>query len=76
METDPHFRPARRDRSPAPDFHARHKDVRKAMRYAYTALFYEMCATSFGGLAHGPFLLFSTRCVSPHLAGILVSNVY
>ncbi len=29
--------PARaRDRSPAPDFHARRKDVRKAMRYAYT----------------------------------------
>ncbi len=36
MEIDPHFRPTQRDRSPAPDFHARRKDVRKAMRYAYT----------------------------------------
>ncbi len=34
MESDPHFRPTHRDRSPAPDFHARRKDVRKAMRYA------------------------------------------
>ena len=35
MDLDPHFRPDQRDRSPAPDFHARRKDVRKAMRYAY-----------------------------------------
>ncbi len=28
METDPYFRPRRRDRSTAPDFHARRKDVR------------------------------------------------
>ena len=35
MDLDPHYRPNQRDRSPAPDFHARRKDVRKAMRYAY-----------------------------------------
>ena len=35
MATDPHFRPTHRDRSPAPDFHARDKRVHKAMRYAY-----------------------------------------
>ncbi len=35
MEIDPHYRPTKLDRSPAPDFHARRKDVRKAMRYAY-----------------------------------------
>ncbi len=35
MEIDPHFRPTQRNRSPAPDFHARRKDVRKAMRFAY-----------------------------------------
>ncbi len=36
MKVDPHFRPAQRDHFPAPDFHGRRKDVRKAMRYAYT----------------------------------------
>ncbi|MCP3909526.1 MAG: hypothetical protein GY713_01090 [Actinomycetia bacterium] len=35
MEMDPHYRPAKLDRSPAPDFHARHKKTRKAMRDAY-----------------------------------------
>ncbi len=35
MEMDPHYRPAKLDRSPAPDFHARLKKVRKAMRDAY-----------------------------------------
>ncbi len=35
MEMDPHHRPAKLDRSPAPDFHARHKKTRKAMRDAY-----------------------------------------
>ena len=35
MEFDPHSRPTQRERSPAPDFHARRKSVRKAMRYAY-----------------------------------------
>ncbi|MCP4053601.1 MAG: hypothetical protein GY739_11135, partial [Mesoflavibacter sp.] len=29
------YRPAKLDRSPAPDFHARHDKVRKAMRNAY-----------------------------------------
>ncbi len=29
------YRQAKLDRSPAPDFHARHKKVRKAMRSAY-----------------------------------------
>ncbi len=41
MEIDPHYRPSRRDRSPAPDFHARRKDVRKAMRYVYTQVVVE-----------------------------------
>ncbi len=36
MAADPHYRPPKLDRSPAPDFHARRKPVRKAMRYAYT----------------------------------------
>ncbi len=36
MEIDPQYRPPKLDRSPAPDFHARRKDVRKAMRCAYT----------------------------------------
>ncbi len=35
MSADPHHRPAKLDRSPAPDFHARRKAVRKAMREAY-----------------------------------------
>ena len=35
MEADPHYRPAKLDRSPAPMFHARRKDVRKAMWEAY-----------------------------------------
>ena len=35
MEADPQYRPAKLDGSPAPDFHARRKDVRKAMREAY-----------------------------------------
>ena len=35
MATDPHHRPAKLDRSPAPDFHARRKAVRQAMREAY-----------------------------------------
>ncbi len=35
MEMDPHYRPPKLDRSPAPDFHARRKKVRKAMRDAY-----------------------------------------
>ena len=36
MEVDPHYRPAELDRSPAPKFHARRKDVRKAMEDAYS----------------------------------------
>ncbi len=35
MEMDPHYRPSKLDRSPAPDFHAQRKKVRKAMRNAY-----------------------------------------
>ena len=35
MEMDPHFRPVNLDRSPAPMFHARRKEVREAMREAY-----------------------------------------
>ena len=35
MSYDPHHRPGNLDRSPAPPFHARRKNVRKAMRYAY-----------------------------------------
>ncbi len=35
MSADPHHRPEKPDRSPAPDFHARRKAVRKAMREAY-----------------------------------------
>ncbi len=35
MEMDPHYRPPRLDRSPAPDFHARKKKVRRRMRDAY-----------------------------------------
>ncbi len=35
MELDPRYRPAKLDRSPAPDFHARRKKVRRAMRDAY-----------------------------------------
>ncbi len=35
MEADPHYRPAKLDRSPAPMFHARRKKVRKAMKEAY-----------------------------------------
>ncbi len=35
MEVDPQYRQATLDRSPAPDFHARHKKIRKAMRNAY-----------------------------------------
>ncbi len=35
MEVDPQYRPAKLDRSAAPDFHARRQDVRKAMRDAY-----------------------------------------
>ncbi len=35
MEMDPHHRPEKLDRSPAPDFHARHKKVRQAMRATY-----------------------------------------
>ncbi|MEM7356919.1 MAG: hypothetical protein AAF657_39260, partial [Acidobacteriota bacterium] len=35
MAYDPHHRPGKRDRSPAPMFHARCKDVRKVMRDAY-----------------------------------------
>ncbi len=35
MEMDPNHRPAKLDRSPAPDFHARRKKTRKAMRDAY-----------------------------------------
>ena len=35
MEMDPHHRPEKLNRSPAPDFHARHKRVRQAMRAAY-----------------------------------------
>ena len=46
MELDPHFRPTQRDRSPAPDFHARHKAVRKAMRYAYACVVSEHARAS------------------------------
>ena len=35
MEIDPHHRPEKLDRSPAPDVHARRKKVRQAMRAAY-----------------------------------------
>ncbi len=35
MAMDPHYRPAKLDRSPAPDFHAQQKKTRKAMRDAY-----------------------------------------
>ena len=35
MAVDPHFRPAKLDRSPAPDFHVRRKQLRTAMRFAY-----------------------------------------
>ena len=35
MSADPHYRPEKLERSPAPDFHARRKSVRKAMREAY-----------------------------------------
>ncbi len=35
MEKDPHYRPEKLDRSPAPDSHARRKKVRRAMRDAY-----------------------------------------
>jgi len=35
MEVDPHYRPVKLDRSPAPRFHARRQDVRKAMWEAY-----------------------------------------
>ncbi len=35
MEIDPHHRPEKLYRSPAPDFHARRKKVRQAMRAAY-----------------------------------------
>ncbi len=35
MGVDPHYRPAKLDRSPAPMFHARRKAVRKAMWEAY-----------------------------------------
>ncbi len=37
-EMDPHYRPVKLDRSPAPDFHARKKKVRKAMRDAQARL--------------------------------------
>lgn len=46
MELDPHFRPTQRDRSPAPDFHARRKGVRKAMRYAYACVVAEHARAS------------------------------
>ncbi len=36
VDIDPHYRPAKLDRSPAPDFHARRKKVRKAMRSAHS----------------------------------------
>ncbi len=38
MEMDPHHRPEKLDRSPAPDFHARRKKVRQAMRVAYSCV--------------------------------------
>ncbi len=42
MEMDPHYRPAKLDRSPAPDFHARHKKTRKA--YAWVVAAYREAA--------------------------------
>ncbi len=36
MATDPQYRPEKLERSPAPDFHARRKEVRKAMWEAYS----------------------------------------
>ena len=35
MAMDPHHRPQQLERSPAPDFHARRKEVRRALREAY-----------------------------------------
>ena len=35
MAMDPHYRPQKLDRSPAPDFHARRKEVREALRETY-----------------------------------------